>query len=106
MIEAEPGHYEQLGAFYQEKRDRFRAQLLETRLQAAAGARRLLPAGRLRRGQRPADDAEFCRWLTTETRRRGDPAVAVLRRPAAKASAWRGCASPRTRPRSTRRSSG
>jgi methionine aminotransferase len=32
MIEAEPEHYETLGAFYEGKRDRFRAQLLTTKL--------------------------------------------------------------------------
>nr|MBA2239044.1 aminotransferase class I/II-fold pyridoxal phosphate-dependent enzyme [Lysobacter sp.] len=32
MIQADPAHYEQLGAFYQAKRDRFREQLATTRL--------------------------------------------------------------------------
>ena len=32
MIQAEPEHYEQLGAFYQAKRDHFREQLLTTKL--------------------------------------------------------------------------
>ena len=105
MIEAEPEHYEQLGAFYQAKRDRFREQLLTTQAQAAAGAGRLFPAGRLFRGQRPrrrrvlplADDREG---------RGRDSAVAVLRNRRRRASAWRACASPRTRRRWMRRSSG
>ena len=37
-----------------------------TRAEAAAGAGRLFPAGGLLGDQRPADDAEFCRWLTIE----------------------------------------
>src|SRR3546814_8216889 len=31
MLDAEPEHYEQLGAFYEAKRDRFREQLLGTK---------------------------------------------------------------------------
>ncbi|MFP5374843.1 MAG: aminotransferase class I/II-fold pyridoxal phosphate-dependent enzyme, partial [Gammaproteobacteria bacterium] len=65
MIESEPGHYEQLGAFYQEKRDRFRAQLLETKLRPLA-----VPGGYFQLVDYAAvsdlPDAEFCRWLTTE----------------------------------------
>jgi len=64
MIEAEPAHYEQLGAFYQEKRDRFRAQLLETKLRPLP-----VPGGYFQLVDYSAasdlPDAEFCRWLTT-----------------------------------------
>jgi methionine aminotransferase len=65
MIEADPGHYEQLGAFYQDKRDRFRAQLLTTRLAPLA-----VPGGYFQLVDYSAvselDDAAFCRWLTIE----------------------------------------
>ena len=65
MLEAEPEHYEQLGAFYQAKRDRFREQLLTTKLQPLA-----VPGGYFQLVDYSAvsdlDDAAFCRWLTTE----------------------------------------
>ncbi|MHB8911959.1 MAG: pyridoxal phosphate-dependent aminotransferase [Lysobacter sp.] len=65
MIEAEPEHYEQLGAFYEEKRDRFRAQLLTTRLTPLP-----VPGGYFQLVDYSAvsdlDDAAFCRWLTVE----------------------------------------
>ncbi|CAN5602351.1 pyridoxal phosphate-dependent aminotransferase [soil metagenome] len=65
MIEAEPSHYEQLGAFYEEKRDRFRAQLQETSLRPLP-----VPGGYFQLVDYAAvsdlPDAEFCRWLTTE----------------------------------------
>nr|WP_143814130.1 pyridoxal phosphate-dependent aminotransferase [Lysobacter spongiicola] len=65
MIEAEPGHYEGLGAFYQDKRDRFREQLLSTRLRPLP-----VPGGYFQLVDYSAvsdlDDAAFCRWLTTE----------------------------------------
>lgn len=65
MIEAEPEHYEQLGAFYQAKRDRFREQLLTTRLKPLP-----VPGGYFQLVDYSAvsdlDDAAFCRWLTTE----------------------------------------
>ena len=65
MLEAEPEHYQQLGAFYQEKRDRFRAQLLTTRLQPLP-----VPGGYFQLVDYSAvsdlDDAAFCRWLTVE----------------------------------------
>ena len=65
MLQAEPGHDEQLGAFYQEKRDRFRAQLQETRLVLLD-----VPGGYFQLVDYSAvsdlGDAEFCRWLTTE----------------------------------------
>ncbi|MGO4220524.1 pyridoxal phosphate-dependent aminotransferase [Lysobacter sp. TAF61] len=64
MIEAEPEHYEQLGAFYQAKRDRFREQLLTTRLKPLP-----VPGGYFQLVDYSAvsdlDDAAFCRWLTT-----------------------------------------
>ena len=65
MLDAEPEHYEQLGAFYQAKRDRFREQLLGTRLKPLA-----VPGGYFQlvdySDVSDLDDAAFCRWLTTE----------------------------------------
>ncbi len=65
MIEAEPGHYEQLGAFYQPKRDRFREQLLLTTLIPLP-----VPGGYFQLVDYSAvsdlDDLAFCRWLTIE----------------------------------------
>src|SRR6478609_5844021 len=65
MIEAEPEHYEQLGAFYQAKRDRFRQQLLTTRLIPLA-----VPGGYFQLVDYSAvsdlDDVAFCHWLTIE----------------------------------------
>ncbi len=65
MIEQEPEHYEQLGAFYQAKRDRFREQLLTTKLVPLA-----VPGGYFQLVDYSAvsdlDDAAFCRWLTIE----------------------------------------
>jgi methionine aminotransferase len=65
MLVAEPEHYEGLGAFYQAKRDRFREQLLATRLRPLA-----VPGGYFQLVDYSAvsdlDDAAFCRWLTIE----------------------------------------
>ena len=65
MIQAEPGHYEQLGAFYQHKRDRFQEQLETTRLRALP-----VPGGYFQLVDYSAvtdlDDLAFCRWLTVE----------------------------------------
>jgi methionine aminotransferase len=65
MIEAEPAHYDGLGDFYQAKRDRFREQLLTTRLKPLD-----VPGGYFQLVDYSAvsdlDDAAFCRWLTTE----------------------------------------
>ena len=65
MIEAEPEHYDGLGDFYQAKRDRFREQLLTTRLKPLG-----VPGGYFQLVDYSAvsdlDDAAFCRWLTTE----------------------------------------
>jgi methionine aminotransferase len=65
MIRDEPEHYEQLGAFYQQKRDHFREQLLETRLKPLP-----VPGGYFQLVDYSAvsdlPDAEFCRWLTIE----------------------------------------
>lgn len=65
MIQAEPGHYEQLGAFYQSKRDRFRAQLETTKLKPLP-----VPGGYFQLVDYSAvsdlDDLAFCKWLTTE----------------------------------------
>jgi methionine aminotransferase len=65
MIEAEPEHYEQLGAFYQDKRDHFREQLLATKLMPLP-----VPGGYFQLVDYSAvsdlDDLAFCRWLTVE----------------------------------------
>jgi methionine aminotransferase len=65
MIEAEPEHYEQLGAFYQDKRDHFREQLLATKLVPLP-----VPGGYFQLVDYSAvsdlDDLAFCRWLTVE----------------------------------------
>jgi len=65
MIQAEPEHYEQLGAFYQGKRDRFRAQLETTKLKPLP-----VPGGYFQLVDYSAvsdlDDLAFCKWLTTE----------------------------------------
>jgi methionine aminotransferase len=65
MIEQEPEHYDGLGAFYQAKRDRFRDQLLSTRLRPLP-----VPGGYFQlvdySGVSDLDDAAFCRWLTIE----------------------------------------
>ncbi|KAF1693718.1 pyridoxal phosphate-dependent aminotransferase [Pseudoxanthomonas koreensis] len=65
MIRDEPQHDEQLGAFYQTKRDRFREQLLGTRLQPLP-----VPGGYFQLVDYSAvsdlPDFEFARWLTVE----------------------------------------
>jgi methionine aminotransferase len=65
MITAEPEHYEQLGAFYQAKRDHFREQLLTTKLKPLP-----VPGGYFQLVDYSAisdlDDIAFCRWLTIE----------------------------------------
>ncbi|MGO3128294.1 MAG: pyridoxal phosphate-dependent aminotransferase [Luteimonas sp.] len=65
MLREEPEHYEQLGAFYQAKRDAFAAQLATTRLQCLP-----VPGGYFQLVDYSAvsdlDDAGFCRWLTIE----------------------------------------
>ena len=65
MIADEPEHYETLGAFYQPKRDRFREQLLTTRLKplpVPGGYFQLVDYSEVS----DLDDAAFCRWLTVE----------------------------------------
>jgi methionine aminotransferase len=65
MIEAEPEHYEQLGAFYQAKRDGFRERLLGTKLRplpVPGGYFQLVDYSEVS----GLDDLEFCRWLTIE----------------------------------------
>ncbi len=63
MIEAEPEHYRTLGAFYQAKRDAFRAQLLQTRLKPLP-----VPGGYFQlvdySDVSDLGDLEFSRWLT------------------------------------------
>jgi len=65
MIVEEPEHYDQLGAFYEEKRDHFRAQLLTTKLMPLH-----VPGGYFQLVDYSAvsdlDDLAFCKWLTTE----------------------------------------
>ena len=65
MIEQHPEHYEQLGAFYEAKRDHFAEQLATTRLKPLP-----VPGGYFQLVDYSAisdlDDAAFCRWLTTE----------------------------------------
>ena len=65
MIAADPDHYRQLGAFYQAKRDRFRAQLEGTKLKPLP-----VPGGYFQLVDYSAvsdlDDLEFSRWLTIE----------------------------------------
>ena len=65
MIRQEPEHYEQLGAFYQEKRDRFREQLLGTKFKPLP-----VPGGYFQLVDYSAvsdlPDAEFGKWLTVE----------------------------------------
>lgn len=65
MIQDEPEHYLELGAFYEPKRDRFREQLLTTRFKPLP-----VPGGYFQLVDYSAvsdlDDAEFCRWLAVE----------------------------------------
>ena len=65
MLREAPEHDEQLGAFYQAKRDAFAAQLATTRLKALP-----VPGGYFQLVDYSAvsdlDDAAFCRWLTIE----------------------------------------
>jgi methionine aminotransferase len=65
MIQDEPEHDEQLGAFYQAKRDRFREQLLGTRLKPLP-----VPGGYFQLVDYSAisdlPDTEFVKWLTIE----------------------------------------
>ena len=65
MIREDPGHYLGLGDFYQAKRDRFREQLLGTRLRPLP-----VPGGYFQLVDYSAvsdlPDAGFCRWLTVE----------------------------------------
>ena len=65
MINDEPEHDEQLGAFYQAKRDRFREQLLGTRLKplpVPGGYFQLVDYSDIS----DLPDHEFVKWLTTE----------------------------------------
>ena len=65
MLREAPEHYEQLGAFYQAKRDAFAEKLAGTRLQCLP-----VPGGYFQLVDYSAisdlDDAAFCRWLTVE----------------------------------------
>jgi methionine aminotransferase len=65
MIEAHPEHYDDLGAFYQAKRDHFAVQLSRTKLKALP-----VPGGYFQLVDYSAvsdlADLPFCRWLTVE----------------------------------------
>ncbi|HEY5971400.1 MAG TPA: pyridoxal phosphate-dependent aminotransferase [Pseudoxanthomonas sp.] len=65
MIREEPEHYEELGAFYQAKRDHFREQLLGTKLKPLP-----VPGGYFQLVDYSAVsdlvDTEFVKWLTVE----------------------------------------
>lgn len=65
MIRQEPEHYDDLGEFYQAKRDAFKTQLLSTRFKPLA-----VPGGyfQLVDYSEISDmpDLQFCRWLTIE----------------------------------------
>ena len=65
MIEQQPSHHEQLGAFYQQKRDAFAAHLATTRfrtLPVQGGYFQLVDYSAIS----DLPDADFCRWLTIE----------------------------------------
>ncbi|GAB3681240.1 methionine aminotransferase [Salinisphaera aquimarina] len=65
MLAAEPEHYLQLPAFYQHKRDAFRAMLAETpltRLDVPGGYFQLVDYSAVR----DVDDVTFCQWLVRE----------------------------------------
>lgn len=65
MIRDEPEHYQELGAFYQKRRDAFREQLGRTRFRALP-----VPGGYFQLVDYSAisdmNDVEFSRWLTIE----------------------------------------
>ena len=65
MIEAHPEHYDELGAFYEAKRDHFAAQLAGTKLRPLP-----VPGGYFQLVDYSAvsdlPDTEFCRWLTID----------------------------------------
>jgi len=65
LLDAQPEHEQQLSAFYQTRRDRFRAQLSHTRLRplpVAGGYFQLVDYSAVS----DLDDTAFCRWLTVE----------------------------------------
>jgi len=65
LLDAEPEHDQQLSTFYQTRRDRFRAQLLQTRLRplpVSGGYFQLVDYSAIS----DLPDTEFCRWLTVE----------------------------------------
>ena len=65
MIEKHPEHYDELGAFYEAKRDHFAEQLAGTKLKTLP-----VPGGYFQLVDysliSDLNDAEFCRWLTIE----------------------------------------
>ncbi len=62
---AEPAHYLELGAFYQRKRDLFRAGLAATRLRALPSQGSYFQCVDYS-AVSALDEVAFCRWLTTE----------------------------------------
>jgi len=65
MLRDEPQHYQELGTFYQQKRDNFRTQLLQTRLNplpVAGGYFQLVDYSAIS----DLPDHEFVRWLIIE----------------------------------------
>jgi len=65
LLDAQPEHEQQLSAFYQTRRDRFRAQLSQTRLlplPVSGGYFQLVDYSAVS----DLPDTEFCRWLTVE----------------------------------------
>ena len=66
---AEPSHYLDLPAFYQRKRDRFRAGLAKTRfglLPSEGSYFQCVDISGLAVPERALSDGAFCKWLTTE----------------------------------------
>ena len=76
---AEPRHYLDLPAFYQRKRDLFRAGLAQTRLRMLPSEGSYFQCVDYSAGQRPAR-SWLLRMADDRDRRGGDPAVGVLRR--------------------------
>lgn len=82
MLDNAPEHYQTLGEFYEEKRDRFRAQLETTRFQPLP-----VPGGYFQLVDYSAvsdlPDLEFARWLTVEHGVTGIPLSPFYARPPA-----------------------
>ena len=76
---ADPAPYLELPAFYQRKRDLFARR--PARRRASSCCRAKAPTSSASTSPTVSDlrEAEFCQWLTQRDRRRGDPAVGLLR---------------------------